>query len=127
MQQTERFVLTGVLRRDDPLPSVRRLSETLSANANTIQKAYTELDRRGITYSVPGKGIFISEGASDIIKRGRVTELKAIEHSAHECALAEIPIEAALEAVRRGYSAEKAGGGTVPQPAANNDTEGTEI
>ncbi|MBQ3165929.1 MAG: GntR family transcriptional regulator, partial [Clostridia bacterium] len=37
----------------------RNLSVSLSINPNTIQKAYAELDRNGIIYSVPGRGCFI--------------------------------------------------------------------
>ena len=44
--QVEEQVLTGILKEGDKLPSVRSLSVKLSINPNTIQKAYTELDRR---------------------------------------------------------------------------------
>ncbi|WMJ88236.1 GntR family transcriptional regulator [Anaerocolumna sp. MB42-C2] len=62
-QIVERFqdlILRGVLQPDSQLPSVRNLSMELSINPNTIQKAYTELERRGFTYSVKGRGSFIA-------------------------------------------------------------------
>ena len=46
IKQVEEQVLTGILKEGDKLPSVRSLSVKLSINPNTIQKAYTELDRR---------------------------------------------------------------------------------
>ena len=48
IRQMERFILSGMLAPGDQLPSVRSLSLELSINPNTIQKAYSELDVRGI-------------------------------------------------------------------------------
>ena len=50
----------GYLKPDEHLPSVRQLAAELAINPNTIQKAYAELERQGITYSVPGRGSFVS-------------------------------------------------------------------
>ncbi len=50
----------GELKKDDQLPSLRTLSTELSININTIKRAFSELEDQGITYSVAGKGIFIS-------------------------------------------------------------------
>lgn len=63
-QVVERFqslVLCGVLEKDEPLPSVRSLAMELSINPNTIQRAYTELERRGVIYTVKGKGNFVAD------------------------------------------------------------------
>lgn len=79
--QTERYILLGVLNGGDAMPSVRRLSVKLSVNPNTIQKAYTELDRRGVLFSVPGKGCFVAENAKELISlsgRKRIDELQKL-------------------------------------------------
>lgn len=79
IEQVETMVLTGVMKSGDKMPSVRSLSGELSINPNTIQKAYAELDRKGLIASVPGKGSFISENAMDIIgndKREQAADLK---------------------------------------------------
>lgn len=63
-QIVERFqslVLCGVLEKDAPLPSVRSLAMELSINPNTIQRAYTELERRGVIYTVKGRGNFVAD------------------------------------------------------------------
>ena len=57
VEQCEQYVLLGVLCAGDRLPSVRQLSVELSINPNTIQKAYIELDRRGMVTAVPGRGV----------------------------------------------------------------------
>ncbi len=53
-------VSRGELKKDEQLPSLRTLSSELSININTIKRAFSELEDQGITYSVAGKGIFIS-------------------------------------------------------------------
>lgn len=81
IKQVEEQVLTGILKEGDKLPSVRSLSVKLSINPNTIQKAYTELDRRQLIVTVPGKGSFISEKAIEVVganSREKMTELNKI-------------------------------------------------
>ena len=52
-------ILSGILRPDDKLPSVRELATQLTINPNTIQRAYRELEMEGWVASVPGKGCFV--------------------------------------------------------------------
>lgn len=61
-QVVERFrmlILNGILEADEKLPSVRSLAVELSINPNTIQRAYSELERSGFIYSVKGRGNFV--------------------------------------------------------------------
>ncbi len=63
-QLQERIIelyLLGLLKPNDALPSVRSLAKDVGINPNTVQKAYQDLERQNITYSLPGKGSFISE------------------------------------------------------------------
>ena len=53
------LILSGDLKKDDKLPSVRSLAKELGINPNTIQKAYTELERCGIIVSMPGRGSMV--------------------------------------------------------------------
>ncbi len=62
-EQIMMLVTTGVYQPDEQLPSIRALSGELNINVNTIKRAFSELEREGITYSVPGKGVFISPNA----------------------------------------------------------------
>lgn len=54
------LILKGGLEPDSQLPSVRTLAMDLSINPNTIQRAYSELERQGFIYTVKGKGSFIA-------------------------------------------------------------------
>ncbi len=81
IDQLERLVLTGLLPPETQLPSVRSLSLELAINPNTIQKAYSELDTRGIIYSVPGIGCFVSPQAVSLLQahtRGKLGNLRSL-------------------------------------------------
>ncbi|MCI8389043.1 MAG: GntR family transcriptional regulator [Clostridiales bacterium] len=72
-------VLLGTLSAGEQLPSVRALAGELAINPNTIQKAYAELERMGIIYSIPGRGSFISDdidGLAFVNRRRLLDELK---------------------------------------------------
>ena len=74
-QIVERFqelIVKEILTEGEQLPSVRNLAMELSINPNTIQRAYAELERRGVIYCVKGKGNFVSE-------RNNVREMKIQE------------------------------------------------
>ena len=55
----QNLIVNGVLEPDSKLPSVRSLAVELSINPNTIQRAYSELERSGFIYSVKGRGNFV--------------------------------------------------------------------
>ena len=55
-----RLIVSGALRPDDRLPSVRSLATQLAINPNTIQRAYRELESLGYVYSAAGRGSFVA-------------------------------------------------------------------
>ncbi len=76
-QITEKYkllILKGVLSPDEQMPSVRKLAMELSANPNTVQRAYAELERQGVIYTVKGRGSFVSGNIS--LKEQRKRELR---------------------------------------------------
>ena len=103
IQQVENYVLKGLLTADTQIPSVRNLSVTLSINPNTIQKAYSELDRNGIIYSVPGRGCFISKEAKDILSEQKKGKLTSLTEILEELKLAGITKEIILDTVDSVY------------------------
>ena len=77
-------VLSGDLAPGEQLPSVRALAGELAINPNTIQRAYNELERVGVTVSVPGRGSFISEDISRLVDSRRRTSLEALDEKLRE-------------------------------------------
>lgn len=50
-----------MLKENEQLPSVRSLAKEIGVNPNTVAKAYQELERNKIIYSVSGRGSFIAK------------------------------------------------------------------
>src|SRR4030095_2945217 len=63
VEQVKHAIETGALRPGDQLPSIRPLAEELVINANTVAKAYRELEREGVVELKQGAGAFVSNTA----------------------------------------------------------------
>ena len=74
MDNFKRLIVTGVLKPDEKVPSVREMAKSLTVNPNTVQKAYRELETQGYIYTVLGQGSFISAPPEE----GREKEISAI-------------------------------------------------
>ncbi|MBD9123129.1 GntR family transcriptional regulator [Catenibacterium faecis] len=53
-------IMTGVLKENTQLPTVRELSQLLTINPHTVQKAFQTLDQEGYIYTIANKGTFVS-------------------------------------------------------------------
>ena len=83
----EELMLLGVMKENEPLPSVRSFAMELSINPNTIQRAYVELERQGYIYSIKGKGNFVADNGH-VKEAGRQEVLQRQADLAKEaCAL----------------------------------------
>lgn len=105
--EIETFILTGVLKAGEQIPSVRRLSESESINPRTILKAYSDLDARGIITAVPGKGYFISADAVRLLSEGKREKLKTFLALAEELSTAGIGREELDALLDRAYEAKQ--------------------
>src|SRR5687767_2355584 len=63
VEQVKHAIETGALRAGDQLPSIRPLAEELVINANTVAKAYRELEREGVLELRQGAGAFVAATA----------------------------------------------------------------
>ncbi len=72
----EQLALCGALPAGEQLPSVRALAMELSVNPNTIQRAYSELERRDVIYAAKGRGNFVSDSIEGLRTR-RLDEIGA--------------------------------------------------
>ena len=104
VNEVEHYILRGVLLPDQQMQSVRSLSMELAVNPNTVQKAYSELDRRGIVYAVPGRGCFISSSARERIGERMRQGLGNFTEQVYELALAGIEKETVISCVEDAFS-----------------------
>ena len=68
INEVERYVALGILKPKEQIPSIRDLASQLGINPNTVRKAYSEMESRGIIITISTKGTFISEETGMIIK-----------------------------------------------------------
>lgn len=54
------LIVSGALKQDEKLPSIRELAQTTSINPNTIQKAFRDLESDGFIYTITGRGNFVA-------------------------------------------------------------------
>lgn len=77
IEQFKRQLATGVLSPGDKLPSQRELALELKVNANTVQRAYREMESLGLVETLRGQGTFIPEN-SQLVKETKVQMLTAV-------------------------------------------------
>ncbi len=80
------LILKGVLEPNAKMPSVRSLAVELSINPNTIQRAYSELERTGFIYTVKGRGNFVSydDSLKEVLRKALFDRLDALAQEARE-------------------------------------------
>jgi len=59
VQQVRQSLRTGLIEPGDQLPRVREVAESLAINANTVLKAYRQLELEGLVEGRPGVGTFV--------------------------------------------------------------------
>ena len=89
--QIKGHILSGELKQDEALPSIRGLAKDLRISVITTKRAYEELERAGFIYTVPGKGSFVAAKNQELL---REELLKKIEE--HMTAIADLARGAGL-------------------------------
>lgn len=90
--QIKEAILAGKLNKDDALPSIRALSADIKVSVITTKKAYEELEKEKMIYSVPGKGFFVDNPDMEYLEEKRtlsVEELAAVIEKAKAAELDE--------------------------------------
>ncbi|QJR16685.1 GntR family transcriptional regulator [Usitatibacter palustris] len=64
------MILDEALNEGDPLPSVRTVSAESRVNPLTVMKGYQQLVDEGLVESRRGLGMFVNEGARDLLLKG---------------------------------------------------------
>ena len=96
-------VVRGIFAPGDRIPSIRELSKLITANPNTVSKAYLELERQKVIETVPGRGTFISARYKPSADEDRLysvkTKLKGIAVEAHYLGLDKEGVKGMLEEI----------------------------
>lgn len=74
--QIKNQIISGSIKENDLLPSIRTLAKDLKISFITTKRAYEELENEGYIYTVPGKGCYANKLNSELLKE---ENLKKIE------------------------------------------------
>lgn len=77
VDQIKAMIVSGELKPDDILPSVRSLSRDLKISALTVKKAYDTLEAEGFTVSVHGKGTYVTAANQETLMEEQRRDVEA--------------------------------------------------
>ena len=101
VEQIREQILTGAIGADEALPSIRNLAKDLRISVITTKRAYEELEREGFLYTVAGKGCFVAEKNTELLREEdlrRIEEhLSEIRRLAARCGLTRAELREMLE------------------------------
>lgn len=107
-EQIIRLSLLGVLDEHQQLPSVRALAREVGINPNTVAKAYQELERQGIIYTVTGKGSFVCPDVLSL-EHPRKAALQEVFAAVDKAISRGISAQQLMEEIRRHLNTEQGG------------------
>ncbi len=108
-------VASGALRPGDFIPSVRDLANELVVNPNTVARAFTELERKGVVEARRGRGMVVAgEAAAQCQKQRLQIVRERIRAALREAVFSDLPageikqvVEEELALARGGQFREK--------------------
>ena len=74
--QMKNMILSGKLEEGSQLPSIRALAKDLRISVITTKRAYEELERNGFIITVAGKGSYVAENNSAVLKEEKMKQLE---------------------------------------------------
>ena len=81
--QIKNQIISGELKEDEMLPSIRGLAKDLRISFITTKRAYEELEKEGFIYTLPAKGCYVAPKNIELL---REENLKRIEEHIEQIA-----------------------------------------
>ena len=75
-QQVKAAILSGELKEEEALPSIRTLAKDLKISVLTVTRAYTELEQEGFVKNVQGRGCFVLGSGSELMKEQLICKVE---------------------------------------------------
>ena len=99
--QIKNQIISGALRENEMLPSIRGLAKDLRISFITTKRAYEELEREGFLYTVPGKGCFVAPKNVELLREENLKKIEGhfsqILSLAASCNLSKADLQEMLE------------------------------
>lgn len=77
VSQVKAKIMSGILKEEEMLPSVRGLAKEIKVSALTVKKAYDELEAEGFIVTVHGKGSFVAHSNQELLLEQKKKEVEA--------------------------------------------------
>lgn len=91
--QIKDAILSGQVAEGEALPSIRVLAKDLRISVITTKRAYDELENEGFIYTLPGKGCFVAERSTELLREENLRKIEShmqeIRRLANACRLTE--------------------------------------
>ena len=71
-------IISGALKQDELLPSIRGLAKDLRISFITTKRAYEELEKEGFIYTLPAKGCYVAPKNVELLREENLK--KIVEH-----------------------------------------------
>ena len=75
--QIKNKILSGELKQEEMLPSVRTFAKELRVSALTVKKAYDALEEEGFAITIHGKGTYITAANTELLLEEQKKEIEA--------------------------------------------------
>lgn len=74
--QIKSQIISGNLREDEMLPSIRSLAKDLRISFITTKRAYEELEKEGFIYTIPGKGCYVARKNTQLLQEEHLKQIE---------------------------------------------------
>lgn len=75
--QIKEQIISGSLKEDEMLPSIRGLAKDLRISFITTKRAYEELEKDGFIYTLPAKGCYVAPKNMELIREGNLKKIES--------------------------------------------------
>ncbi len=84
--QLKNQIISGAAGADEALPSIRSLAKDLGISVITTKRAYEELEREGFIYTVAGKGSFVAQKNTALLREENLRKIESLMQQINELA-----------------------------------------
>ena len=75
-RQIKDMIVSGTLKEGESLPSIRTLAADSKISVITVKRAYEDLEKEGMIYSVQGKGFYVDNPDLQYIKEKKTLSIE---------------------------------------------------
>ena len=110
VREIKNAIIKKIMLPGDMLPSIRSLAKDLEISVITTKRAYEELEKQDLIYSMAGKGFYVKEPNRERLREERLRQIEAkMMDVIRECKELGVPLEELSSIWQALYENEKIG------------------